>query len=94
MDKNEQYEKHIAVVFSIIFPGAGLIYQKRWFSGVAYGLMHLLIIGLFFNRAMETIYYRLAQVSRGSADIGMLIILVMCLLANWFASIRKTQNYE
>jgi hypothetical protein len=93
MDRNEDYQKHIALVFSIIFPGAGLIYQKKWFSGIAYGLIHLLIIGLLFNRAIETTYYRLAQASRGSTDVGMLIFLGMCLLANWFANIRTTQNY-
>jgi hypothetical protein len=94
MDKNEEYQTHIALVFSVIFPGAGLIYQKKWFSGVAYGLIHLLIAGLFLNRAMEAIYYRLAQVTRDYTDAGMLTILAICLLANWFAGIRTTQNYD
>lgn len=94
MDRNEGNQKHIALVFSIIFPGAGLLYLKKWFSGVVYGLIHLLIIGMLFKRAMETVYYRLAQVSRGSTDVGILIFLGMFLLANWFANIRTTQNYE
>lgn len=94
MVENQKYEKHIALVFSLIFPGAGFIYQKKWFPGFAHGLVHLMLAGKFLYNAVVMIHYMLENGTTNSFRITMLVFWLIAIITNWFFSIRATQNYE
>lgn len=91
MNDYEKQQKQIAFVFSVIFPGAGFLYYKKWLKGILYGLVHLFLMGLTFKSIIEIISFRIPLAS----DKGtLLFILIFAIFLNWIFNIRSTQNYE
>lgn len=94
MNENNEDQKHIAFVFSIIFPGAGFLYQKKWFTGLLFGAFHLILSGLFLYKGAEIMYDRLSGGQVSTENITILILIFMCILFNWIFNIRKIQDYK
>ncbi len=95
MDKNwEESQKQIAVVFSILFPGAGFLYQKKWLTGMIFGLIHIILFILLFYQGVIMVYEKHTGMEISTFEITLMVITVIGLFLNWFADIRKLQNYK
>ncbi|MDF2907203.1 MAG: hypothetical protein K0R34_2524 [Herbinix sp.] len=89
----ESNQKHIAFVFSILFPGGGFFYEKKWLTGIVFASIHLLLSTLLFYKGVLIIYYRTSGLERGYEDIAILILIVFSIFLNWIFNIRKLLNY-
>ncbi len=94
MNQDSINQKHIALVFSIIFPGGGFFYEKRWITGIIFAFLHLTLSAVLLYQGVTYIYYRTAGIERSYEDITILILLIFCILLNWIFNLRKIVDYK
>lgn len=94
MFKDDKDQKHIAFVLSLIFPGGGFFYEKKWLTGIIFAAVHFIFLTLLFYHGVLIIYYKAAGISRGYEDILLFVFLIICVFLNWIFNIRKIQNYR
>ena len=91
MDAFEKQQQHIAFVFSIIFPGAGFLFMKKWVKGIIYGLIHTFLMVLALINLIKIIS---SGVGLDSIYGTIFLLVVFVMLINWIFNIRSTQDYK
>lgn len=94
MNKENINHKHIAFVFSIILPGGGFFYEKRWMTGIVFAILHILISTALLFHGVKLIYYSTAGIERTYVDITILFLILFCLILNWIFNLRKITDYK
>lgn len=73
-------EKRLALCLSLLFPGLGLIFKRKYLAGIICVLIHA-ILGFFLFR-----FYIDSVVSSYPMDGDMLLIFLFILVLNYVAS--------
>lgn len=82
-------KKRIAMIFSMICPGMGLIYYEKWILGFFHTTLHV-VFGFFF--ICQLIYYIIYQLDDHYGF--MLSLLLGALIINWLISLIYTMTYK
>lgn len=94
MNKDSINHKHIAFVVSIICPGGGFFYEKRWITGIIFAFIHIALSTVLLFNGVKLIYYRTAGIECTYIDITIFFLVLFCILLNWIFNLRKITDYK
>lgn len=85
----KQQRGQIAKMYSIVFPGTGLIYMEKWILGIIQAFVHMILLFLI---SWETIGIMIGMRDDIEKDGTLLIIYLCVIIANWGLSFMLTRN--
>lgn len=77
----------LSICLSLLFPGMGLIYNRRWFTGILFGCIHILLSFFLLRYFVNYLAYHVTVADGVMGDAPMVFgVLMIGILLNLLIS--------